>query len=136
MIGGSGFEVSDTFCSPGQFTFDGVYLCGSRIAQSELKPTLNWSNLFNGGDSPSLTDALTFDVSAGESFGIYAELSAGSFQGTADAFNTLSLSFEDDTGITVVPEPASGCLLGMVLLGLSAVSRRQQRTSCPLHPKG
>lgn len=131
VIGGSGFEVSDTFCSPGQFTFDGVYLCGSRIAQSELKPTLNWSNLFNGGDNPSLTDALTFDVSAGESFGIYAELSAGSFQGTADAFNTLSLSFEDDTGITVVPEPASCCLLGIVLLGLSAASRIQRRTIVP-----
>jgi hypothetical protein len=128
VIGGSGFEVSDTYCSPGKFTFDGVYLCGSRIAQSELKPTLSWSNLFNGGDSPSLSDALTFDVSAGESFGIYAELSAGSFQGTADAFNTLSLAFEDDSGITVVPEPASSYLLGILLMGLSAVSRKEQRT--------
>ena len=92
VIGGSDFEVSDTFCSPGEFTFDGVYLCGSLIAQSELKPGLRWSNLFNGGDDPSLTDALTFDVSAGESFGIYAELSAGSFQGTGRRIQHLGAS--------------------------------------------
>ena len=91
--------------------------------RSELKPALSWSNLFNGGDSPSLTDALTFAVGAGESFGIYAELSAGSYQGTADAFNTLSLAFEDDTGIMVVPEPGSGCLLSMVFLSLGVASQ-------------
>ena len=77
VIGGSDFGVSDTFCSPGQFTFDGVYLCGSRIAQSASG--LNFSNLFNGGNSPFLTDTLVFDVAAGDSFGIYADLSAGSF---------------------------------------------------------
>jgi len=126
VIGGSDFGISDTFCRPGRFTFDGVSLCGSPIAQSERG--LNFSNLFNGGDSPVLTDVLEFNVTAGEIFGIYANLSAGSFQGTADAFNTLSLSFEDDTSITVVPEPATGSLLGVALLGLSAVSRRLQRT--------
>ena len=53
VIGGSGFGVSDTFCSPGEFTFDVVYLCGSDIAQSERNPLLDFSNLFNGGDDPS-----------------------------------------------------------------------------------
>ena len=125
VIGGNDFGVSDTFCSPGRFTFDGVYLCGSRIARSERG--LNFSNLFNGGDSPVLTDVLEFDVTAGESFGIYANLSAGSFQGTADAFNTLSLSFEDDTSIVVVPEPATAMLFVTVLLGLGSVSLRRQR---------
>lgn len=127
VIGGSGFGVSDTFCSPGEFTFDGVYLCGSRIAQSGNG--LNFSNLFNGGDSPVLIDFLEFDVAAGDSFGIYADLSAGSFQGTADAFNTLSLSFEDDTFITVVPLPGAECLYAVGLLGLGGVARRQRRMS-------
>lgn len=117
VIGGSGFGVSDTFCSPGQYTFDGTYLCGNRIAQSESG--LNFSNLYNGGDAPSLTDYLEFDVTAGESFGIYANLAAGSYQGTADAFNTLSISFDDDTFISVVPEPASLVLLliGVLVAG-------------------
>ena len=107
VIGGAGFGVSDSFCSPGEFMFDGTYMCGSDIAQSERNPFLNYSNLFNGGSDPTLTDALTFSVGAGETFGVFAQLSAGSFRGTADAFNTLSLEFEDDTGITPVPEPAA-----------------------------
>ncbi len=127
VIGGSDFGVSDTFCSPGQFTFDSTYLCGVRIAQSPRG--LSFSNLFNGGSSPNLTDVLEFDVTAGESFGIYAELSAGSFQGTADAFNTLSLSFEDDTFITAtVPEPATGGLLGAGLLLLGGISRKRRES--------
>ena len=128
VIGGPGFGVSDTFCSPGQRTFDGVYLCGVRIAESPSG--LDFSNLFNGGSDPSLTDVLEFDVTAGESFGIYAELSAGSFQGTADAFNTLSLAFEDDTFITAaVPEPATAGLLGAGLLLLGGISRKRRRES-------
>ena len=124
VIGGPDFAVSDTFCTPGQFTFDGVYLCGRRIAQSG--GGLNFSNLFNGGSSPVLTDYLEFDVAAGDSFGIYADLSAGFFQGTADAFNTLSLSFEDDTFITAVPEPGAVWLFGVGLLGLGCVMRRRR----------
>lgn len=107
VIGGPGFSVSNTFCSPGQFTFDGIYLCGTRIAQSTLIPGLNFSNLFNGGSNPLIVDTLTFNVSAGESFGIFADLSAGSFMGTADAFNTLTLGFENDQFIQAIEVPAT-----------------------------
>jgi len=106
VIGGPGFSVNNGFCSPGQFTFDGIYLCGTRIAQSSRTPGLNFSNLFNNGPNPLIEDTLTFTVAAGESFGIYADLSAGSFMGTADAFSTLVLGFEDDTFIEAVEPPA------------------------------
>jgi hypothetical protein len=106
VIGGPGFFVSDTFCSPGERTVDGNYLCGARIATSTLIPGLSWSNLFNGGSNPQLNDTLTFTVAAGENFGIHAELSAGSYRGTADAFDTLTMGFDDDTNIAPVTQPA------------------------------
>ena len=121
--------MSAGFCSGGQFTFDGVYLCGDEIATSS-RNGLNWSNLFNGGSNPTLTDSLTFDVAAGESFGIFASLSAGSFQGTADAFNTLTLGFEDDEFIqavtqpSVVPLPAGAWLFISGLLGIIGFSNK------------
>ena len=124
VIGGADFSVNDGFCRPGEFTFDGVYLCGTQISERTPKG-IRWSNLFNGGDAPSLTETLVFSVGAGESFGIFAELSAGSFKGTADAFNTLSMQFEDDTFIEVietpsaaVPEPSVFALLGVGLAGM------------------
>jgi hypothetical protein len=135
VIGGSGFSVSDGYCSPGQFTFDGVYLCGVRIATSNSG--LSFSNLFNDGSSPVLTDQLTFTVAAGESFGIYADLSAGSFKGTADAFNTLSLEFEDDEFIepvelpqvSEVPSPPVVLLFGAGLLGIVRFTRKSNKAA-------
>jgi hypothetical protein len=129
VFGGSNFSVSDGYCSGGRFTFDSIYLCGDEIATS-TRNGLDWSNLFNGGSNPSLTDTLIFDVAAGESFGIFASLSAGSFKGTADAFNTLTLGFEDDEfiqAITVpsaVPLPAGAWLFITGLLGLALHRRR------------
>lgn len=138
VIGGPGFSVNDGFCSPGQFTFDGIYLCGTRIAQSTSR-SLNFSNLFNDGSSPNLSETLEFTVLAGESFGIYAELSAGSFQGTADAFNTLSLGFDpvlsgsladinpiEIPTMSVVPLPAGVWLFGTALIGLIGFTKRKR----------
>ena len=67
---------------------------------------MNFSNLFNNGPNPLIQDTLTFTVGAGETFAVYAELSAGSYRGTADASNTLSMGFQDDTGIEAVSPPA------------------------------
>ena len=67
VYGGSGFSVADTFCSPGRFTFDSVYLCGSRLGRSNL--------FINNGDV-TLLDTLTFSVLQGEQFGIYGILRA------------------------------------------------------------
>ena len=137
VIGGPGFSVSPTFCSPGERFPDGTYLCGTRIASSTLIPGLSWSNLFNGGSSPLLNDTLTFTVNAGENFAIYAELSAGSFMGTADAFNTLTMGFQDDTSIAPIEVPAQPVpsihpialytLVPGVLAGVGIMAMRRRR---------
>jgi len=133
VIGGPDFGIQQGFCSGGEFTFDGVYLCGDRIANSTAKPGLRYSNLFNGGSNPTLLDSLIFDVQAGDSFGIYAELSAGSFRGTADAFNTLTMGFIDDEFIdvvevpgtpAVVPLPAGAWLFLTGVLGILGFRRK------------
>ncbi len=133
VYGGPGFTVNEGFCSPGKFTFDGVYLCGQRKGQSSHIPGASFSNLFNDGSNPIELDVFTFSVVAGENFGIFAELSAGSFRGFADAFSTLTLGFEDDEFISavntpsmsVVPLPAAVWLFGTALLGMAGFSRRK-----------
>lgn len=136
VIGGPGFTIQNGFCNGGRFTFDSIYLCGNNIASSSRG--LSFSNLFNDGSSPMLTDILSFDVNAGESFGIYAELSAGSFMGTADAFNTLSMDFTVGTGgnlsaiapqtiPSAVPIPAAAWLFGSGLLALLGLVRRTNK---------
>jgi hypothetical protein len=131
VYGGSNFAVQDGFCSGGRFTFGGIYLCGDEIATSS-RNGLDWSNLFNGGTDPTLTDSLSFTVAAGEAFGIFGDLSAGSFQGTADAFNTLTLGFGDDTFITAVtipsavPLPAAAWLFISGLLGILGIGNRKR----------
>lgn len=135
VFGGPDFEVRDGFCSGGRSMFDSIYLCGAQIATSS-RNGLRWSNLFNDGSSPSLTDTLSFTVNAGESFGIYADLSAGSFMGTADAFNTLTLDFTtvDPNGdlsaiapLTSIPLPAAVWLFGSGLVGLFGFARKAKQ---------
>ena len=123
VYGGSDFSVSGSFCSPGKFTFDSVYLCGDR---------LGWSNLFiDETTSQSMLDALIFDVAAGQNFGIYGILRANSRDGTADAFNTLSLNFEDDEFIravatpSLVPLPATAWLFATGMFGLIGFMRKK-----------
>lgn len=132
VIGGSDFAISDGFCDPGRFTFAGIYLCGDNIATSSKG--LDFSNLLNDGANPNLIDYLVFDVAASESFGVFAELLAGAFQGTADAFNTLSLQFENDQYIEPitlppserpVPAPPVAWLIGVGLAGIWGAIRRR-----------
>jgi hypothetical protein len=117
VVGGSGYSVSDSYCS-GKYAF-GVYLCGS---------TLGSSNLYIPNGDVTLLDSISFDVSAGEQFGVYGILRANSRDGTSNAFDTLEMSFEDDTFITAaVPEPSTALLCGggLLVLGLRGRLRRR-----------
>jgi hypothetical protein len=114
LIGGPGYYVSDTYCSSGQYTFSGVYLCGGNLGSS---------NLYIPDGDVTLLDSITFDIGAGEKFGVYGILRANSRDGSSDAFDTLQMSFEDDTFIEaagIIPEPSTLllCSGGLLLLGL------------------
>ncbi|WDE00180.1 PEP-CTERM sorting domain-containing protein [Thalassomonas actiniarum] len=87
----------------------------------------------NSGNDVNNLDSLSFDLQPGESFFVVASMRAKSRNGYADAWNTLSLNFEDDNGLVAasagivpvdVPEPTS---LGMLGLALSLISFGQRK---------
>jgi hypothetical protein len=117
VYGGSGFELFDSpICSDsslGKFLFDGTYFCGSRLGRS---------NLFIDSGDVMRPDLLSFDVSAGAEFGVYAILRASSRAGSADATQTLSLQFSNDEFISVVEIPvAEPGTFALLALGLGAL---------------
>jgi len=74
----------------------------------------------------SLTDSISFTLNPGDQFFVWAGLNAGGIRGGyGDAFNTLSMSFSDSTGINAVPVPAAAWLFASGLLGLIGVARRK-----------
>lgn len=80
------------------------------------------------------SDSFSIFLNPGESFYLWASLFAQSAaQGTADAANTLALSFTDSTGlvpassVSTVPLPSAVWFLGSGLLGLIPVARRRRR---------
>ncbi len=114
VIGGPDFFVSDSFCFRGERAF-GVYLCGD---------TLGRSNQFIDGGDVTLREPLTFDVGAGEQFAVYGTLRANSRDGTSNAFDTLQMTFSDDSNLTpAIPEPSTLLLCGGGLVAL-ALRRR------------
>ena len=94
---------------------------------------LGESNLslgLNAGQT-TLTDSISFTLNPGDEIFVWAGIEAGGTRGGfGDAFNTLSMSFSDDTGIapsdiSAVPVPAAVWLFGSGLLGLVGVARRK-----------
>lgn len=81
----------------------------------------------------SISDTVSFNIAAGDTFTIYAELTALTFGGHADAFSTLDMTFDDTTNLTAlgnmsaVPVPAAVWLFGSGLMALVSVSRRKTR---------
>ncbi|WDE12953.1 PEP-CTERM sorting domain-containing protein [Thalassomonas haliotis] len=87
----------------------------------------------NEGNDVNQLGSLSFDLEPGENFFVVASMKAKSRNGYADAWNTLSLNFEDDSELVAafagstpvdVPEPAS---LGMLGLALSLLSFGQRK---------
>lgn len=102
------------------------YICGSQIGTG-FTPFIEIAV-----DGPqSLTDSVSFDIAAGDTFTIYAELTALTFGGYADAFSTLGMTFDDTSSLaalgpmTAVPVPATVWLFGSGLVGLIGVARRK-----------
>ena len=143
------FETS--FCGDGERMSFGTYICGddSGVASS-AKPGLNRANIghltrSDGNGTLTQTDTLTFDVAAGQEFGIYAELKASAFQGTADAFNTATMQYlalDPNSRIdlinpvtipavgppSAIPLPGAVWMFGAGLLGLYRFARKKTTT--------
>lgn len=95
------------------------------------------SLFINDGDDVNVGELLTFDIEAGESFFIAANLYASSKNGYVDAWNTLTVDFTDlsvlnslsiasSPVVASVPEPSGILLLSVGLAGL--VLRRKKLT--------
>ena len=85
-----------------------------------------------GGDDINKAGSLSFMLNPGDDFYVITEVEAISKGGYADGWNTFTMSFEDDTGLTAatavsaVPVPAAVWLFGSGLLGLVGVARRKR----------
>jgi hypothetical protein len=91
------FDVIDSsICPSGRLGFammlGDAYFCGQNRG---------WANMFLKTDpslpssSKSLVKTLVFSVAPGEYFGVHGILRANAFYGSSDAFNTLSMEFDD-----------------------------------------
>jgi hypothetical protein len=82
--------------------------------------TLDFFGFINLGPQ-TLTGSLNVPLEDGDNFFVWAGLiGSGTRSGFADASTTLTMSFSDDTGITVIPEPST---LLMMLGGLGLLAR-------------
>ena len=91
------FDVIDSpLCASGGLGFammlGDAYFCGGR---------LGWANMFletdpsQASSSDSLVTTLQFSIAPGEFFGVHGILRANAVDGSSDAFNTLSMEFDD-----------------------------------------
>lgn len=78
--------------------------------------------------------SISFDVTDGDQFYVWAWLRAGatssnSASGSAEAFNSLTMTFQDANGLqaaSAVPVPAAVWLFGSGLIGLIGIARRKK----------
>jgi hypothetical protein len=90
--------------------------------------TSNLSLDLNAGPQTQM-DSIGFTLNPGDEFFVWAGLNAGGIRnGYGDAFNTLTMSFSDDTSITpsAVPIPAAAWLFCSGLLGMIGIARRKK----------
>jgi len=116
-------DVNDFVTHYPTFIFEVVPLTPglSVLAESNMSLDLN-------AGPQTKNDSIGFTLNPGDEFFVWAGLRAGGIRnGFGDAFNTLSMSFSDDAGIStsVVPVPAAVWLFGSGLIGLIGIARRK-----------
>lgn len=81
------------------------------------------------GLNQSTSDSISFDVEPGDEFYVVTELNASGQNGTADAWNTLTLNFDNNSGLTpaAVPEPTS---LAVFATAIVLMLGHRKKTSC------
>ena len=127
----SGIDIVSSFssCSGSAEFMPGFssWICGSELGMGFMTSI----EIFGDG-AQSLDDSVSFDIAAGDTFTIYAELTALTFGGYADAFSTLDMTFDDTSTLaalgpmSAVPVPAAAWLFASGLLGLIGMARRNK----------
>jgi hypothetical protein len=105
-----------------------VYEVAGETTQQAGVETLGLST---PGIDQSTSSFINFNINPGDDFYVVAQMAANGQNGIADAWNTLTLSFDDDTGLTAtsvstVPIPSAVWLFGSGLLGLIGISRKKK----------
>ena len=116
-------DVNDFVTHYPTFIFEVVPLTPGLSVLDESNMSLD----LNAGQQTK-NGSIGFTLNDGDEFFVWAGLEAGGIRnGFGDAFNTLSMSFSDDAGITtnVVPIPAAAWLFGSGLIGLIGLARRK-----------
>ncbi len=117
-------DVNDFVTDWSTFIFEVVPLTPglTELGRSSLSLDLN-------AGQQTRSDSIEFTLNPGDEIFIWAGLEAGGTRGGfGDAFNTLTMSYSDDTGITptsVVPVPAAAWLFASGLFGLIAIAWRR-----------
>lgn len=132
VYGGSAFDIIDSsICTGGSLgrpmMLGDAYLCGQRLGRANMFLETDPGQPTSSG---SLIQELLFSVAPGEFIGVYGILRANAIDGSSDAFNTLSMEFDDISKANLeassVPVPAAVWLFGSGLIGLIGVARRKK----------
>ena len=81
------------------------------------------------GDNANLSGSFSFLLNSGDEFYVVGSMEAYTENGYADAWNTLSMNFQDDIGlvaVSAVPVPAAVWLFASGLIGLVGVARTKR----------
>jgi hypothetical protein len=117
-------DVNDFVTDYGTFIFEVVPLTPglSVLGESNLSLDLN-------AGPQSKTDVINITLNPGDEFFVWAGLEAGGIRdGFGDAFNTLTMSYSDSSGISpsLVPVPAAVYLFGSGIIALIGIARRKR----------
>ncbi|GAA0817871.1 hypothetical protein GCM10009111_19820 [Colwellia asteriadis] len=128
ILKGNNVWFYETYDFPTNFFEGGLY--------NDTNEMLGYKTIgIENGLNQNVADSLSFDIQPGESFFVYAQVSAEIQNGFVDAWNTLTMSFADSTGLTAassmlpntdIPEPASALLL---FSALALMARRKTLAS-------
>jgi len=126
------FEIIDSpICGNGRLgqsmMLGDAYLCGQRFGRANMFLEADPAQPTSSG---SLVRDLLFSIAPGEFIGVYGILRANAVDGSSDAFNTLSMAFDDISQANLqaasIPVPAAAWLFGSGLLGLISIARRKK----------
>jgi hypothetical protein len=122
--------------STGNYCNNGIFSQGfqSYICGSDLGSTSATNGLWISAGDQTVTDSISFNVNNGDTFMIYNSLTALSFAGSADAWNTFTMSVDGvGTGslraaspsVSTVPLPMASWLFISGLLGMLGFARKK-----------